>query len=257
MPAKRPKKRTQAKKAPAKKLLIHAFYLAQPFVQFFAIISVFFVFTHCSPLASSTDKKGSSLATTTITEKSSEVVAALTQEDAIQKSLQDISLSDIEILSKNEFQNLAPLSLKEKFTKNQIDKAFERRQNHLANNRIPKTFYFPLNDKQAAELVEQGSIRLDLGEQLHNKINDKARDAFYANLQDAEDLGATVYLVWPNNTVHQEIPAIPVRVALGMPYDNAAYMELSLQENPADSVSNAMLLKAALADAGQLAVVLE
>jgi len=268
MPAKAITRR--APKTTRRKVWVHAFYLCQPFLQFFALIAVLIVFTRCSPLASSTDK-ASALKTSPRGGDTSGLAEALALEDSFLKNLKELSVTEMEVVSETGIEAVAKdaphidLPMEE----NEVRSFFELRNRPGITgplHRRPNVLFLPLNQELQDSFFANSIVRIDLSSRLKGHTKDNARRLLFQNLRqsvDSKELGAAIYLTLPDSTMARVQGAfsdlkIQVKISLSLPDEDKAYLEVRrLDEGASQAGINAALLAAALKEDGQLAILLE
>jgi hypothetical protein len=258
--------RTRAPRATRRKLWVHTFYLAQPFLQFFALIAIMLILARCSPLSPSTDKESELQQPAGLAQISQQAEAAALEE-SIQASLKELSSLELRVISDTELATFSRnlLDLDHPFSEPGIHAHFEQRSAAGLRNR-QNILLIPLAPDQMGAFFLNGTLRLDLMERLNSQTQPAAKKLLIQYLRQSmahKELGALALLVLPDSTMIRVQGAfsdlkVPIRIALGMPSDEAAYLELRrLEEDPAFAQANAVLLEAALKEAHTLAILLE
>lgn len=259
----------RAPKTTRRKVWVHAFYLCQPFLQFFALIAVLIIFTRCSPLAPSTDK--TSALKTGPRGDTSGLAEALALEDSFLKNLKELSVTEMEVVSETGIESVAKdaphidLPMEE----NEVRSFFELRNKRgitALKRRRPNVLFLPLNQDLQDSFFANGAVRIDLSSRLKGHTKDDARRLLFQNLRQAinnKELGAAAYLTLPDSTMTRVQGAfsdlkIQVKISLSVPDDDSAYLEVRrLDDGASQAEINAVLLAAALKEDAQLAILLE
>lgn len=259
------------KKAPAaktKKVWLHAFYLAQPIVQFLTLIAVLVVFTRCSPLASSTDRLPKLKTLEEVQGPNSAAAAEAAREESIVKNSKEVSEHDLTVVSETEFRQSSKslLHADDNLDERQVQSLEQERDQARAVpfRRTPKILVLPLGQEKLTELFREGKLRVNLSERLH-RAQPRARQSLYkllAKSLESGDLDANSHLVLSDAAMRRartDFTALSVRLKLSFSQVDAdeAYLEIRRVDEPTDSQDNAALLEAALRETRRLAIILE
>lgn len=242
--------------ASKRKRLLHAFYLAQPFLQFFALMAVLFVLGRCSPLSPSTDRSVvRSFSDNGV--KATEQSLTQAEELDINNSLQDISdLSSIAVISQSQFADLTAESV------HADQGADEARVKQVFGRRGPRAhlLVLPLLSSEYDKFFREGSARADLAQRL-GQLDGQVRKLYFSELNRAANKNAKVVLVVADAAMQKigNIRSLPIqaKVRLGFPKEDRAYIQLSRQNQQPLEERDAALIHAVLAQQPKLAVVLE
>lgn len=251
--------RKKAPRAGKTKRFLHAFYLVQPLLQFFALILMIGILGACSPLAPSTDKLPKPISTVLGGESSRADAEA--QEQLVQKNLKEISVNDLVILSDSKFesQTREALSGDSAFNEGELDELLKkRRRNPLRKGKLAVIQLSA--DKQSA-LWRDGTVRLSLADAFP-KGEAKAKKMLARLLKEESDklnLDAVGHLVLPDAAMHDEYSdiSLQIRVSLAVLADDRAYIEIRRMTDEENRETNAALLEPAIRASRQLAITLE
>jgi hypothetical protein len=251
-------------RASKQKRLIHAFYLAQPVLQFMALIAMLGILSRCSPLSPSTDKVPQALLSNMSQAESSRAEAEA-QEQLVQKNLKEVSVNDLVIISDEEFESQTKnlLSSDSSFSEAELQDYLKRKRGGIHNplSGPPKFLVIQLPaDKQAA-LWRDGSVRLKISEAFP-KAEGKALKLLARLLKEESDklnLDAVGHLVLPDAAMHDEYKdiSLQIRVSLAVIGEEKAVIELRRMSDEENREANATLLEPALRSARRLAITLE
>lgn len=267
MPAKA--KAHRAPKTARKKVWVHAFYLLQPFLQFFALVAVLFIFARCSPLAPSTDKSALK-SSGPITTDTSSLAEAAALEEAFLNNLKELSVSEMEVISETEIEantRSAP-HVDEPMDESGIRTLFEKRNKKgVAGLKKPsQVLFLPLDQASQEAFFVNSVLRIDLSERIKGHTKEKARRLLFQHLQESAEskkIGATALLVMPDATMERVNGAfadlkLSIKISISIPSDDKAYLEIRrVDEAASHTQDNAVLLEAALKEATQLSILLE
>lgn len=260
-----PKRR--APRASRKKTWLHTFYLIQPFVQFFALMATVLFLARCSPLSPSTDKS-STLQANALGDQSSAQAELAAQEEAIQKSLKEVSQMDLSVLEEPKLAALdAAIHSDLPFTENEVISHFESKYAKSVAGKSDKKniLLLKLSEEKAVAFFREGSLRLDLASLLKNQSDEASRRVLFQNLSLSladKELKASLVLVLPKGALQQnkelEAMKLPVFASYGTPSENQAFMEIRIRPQSEEQKKlNAMLLESALPAGSSLALLLE
>lgn len=272
MPARKSEKRPP--RASRKKRLLHTFYLVQPVLQFMALAAVVFIFARCSPLAPTTDRNAGTIAASAQSQPaaSNQFIEAQAQEELLAKSMKEISLDTVAVVSESEFHQVAPdvLNADQPAEDNEVANLLERRNQRLQKNPLrkrPKLLALSLSTERQATLFQEGKIRIDLSDRLDGSLSPKARKLLFQQMRQAQDnktanLNASSYLVLNDDATQDNAPYhklnLQLRMALAVPSAEQAVLEIERQADDDSSRElNAALLEAAIAHGHKLAIILE
>lgn len=253
MPARKSSKKPPA--APRKKRVLHALYMAQPLLQFAALMAVLFVLGRCSPLASSTEKSAlkktsdNGVVATPHTEQGQNQAL----EEDIRKSLRNLNEpDDLALASEKEFAQISRESL------HGDRPADADRVRFVFQSRRPRLLVLPLSAEEIAAFA-QGSLRLDLAKRL-SQMNPEAQKLYFGLLQrQAKRLQAHAFLLLPHEQMQgpDAIASLPLRhrFQLGFVSDDKAFLSASRVDELDDSQQE--LIRSNFARATGLVVVLE
>jgi hypothetical protein len=260
MPTKKPRKKPPV--ASQRKQIIYAFYLVQPFLQFFALIGVLFFLTRCSPLSPSTDKANKPKPVTENAVVSTSPAAPDTAEEPfadseIEQAEKEIADDEeMPILSKGKFGESTRESLHaDKATSSSdVKLLFQQRL-----RRPTSVLVIPLSAEEKQKLL-RGSVRLNLAKRLSPTMSAETQKQFFSQMREAKQLRAKAVLVMekgdegPNAVV--SIPLrTRVRLAL-MPGNEQAFLKVIRDDAQIDEAQKE-LIRSNLERALELAVVLE
>lgn len=254
MPARKNSKKPPA--APRKKRALHALYMAQPLLQFFALMAVLFVLGRCSPLSSSTEK--SALKKTSdngVVATPTEQGLSQAQEEDIRKSLRDLNdAEELSVVSEKEFSQSSRESLhgNRPADPDRVKFVFQSRRGRL--------LVLPLSPEEKLAFT-QGSVRIDLAQRLLPTMNADTQKLYFGLLQrQAKRLQGRVFLLLPHELAQapDAVTSLPLRakVQLGFVADDKAYLRASRLDEELDD-SQQELIRSNLERASALAVVLE
>ncbi len=252
MPARKHSKKPPA--APRKKRAMHALYMAQPLLQFFALMAVLLVLGRCSPLSSSTEKSA--------LKKTSDngVIATPTEQGLNQAEEEDIRKSFRPL---NEAEEIAVESEKEfaqgsRETLHGNRPADADRVKHVFQSRRGRLLVLPLSPEEQLAF-KQGSVRIDLAKRLLPSMNAETQKLYFNLLQrQAKRLQGRIVLLLPHELAQapDAVTSIPLRakVELGFLADDKAFLRAS--HDQLDDLQQE-LIRSNLERASGLAVVLE
>jgi hypothetical protein len=264
MPAKSFKNQLPA--ASKRKRFLHAFYLAQPFLQFFALMAVMIILSRCSPLASSVDRTyGSGSALGGLQAGPAENAQTIVKEELVRKSMKEITdASELKIVSEAAFTQATRDTLRadDSIDLSQVKSVFDRRIK-TTDFRRPNILEIPLSAEQRNHLFQEGSLRIDLSDRLKTSMDTKTRSFFFEELAESEkqlDLGAELFLVSselaPQSANSKTDLSVHLKISLAIIGSDLAFLDIArTEEHPSDAQQEQ--LKAQLSQAQSLAVVLE
>jgi hypothetical protein len=260
MPARNRSKKPPA--APKRKRMLHALYMAQPFLQFFALMAVFFVLGRCSPLSPSSDKsvlKNISDGVKATPNESGEN-AALEQD--IKKELREISdVGEMPVQSQSEYSAYIRESIHadKPADSGRVKHIFQQRSREL--RRLTRMLVLPLSADEKAKLL-QGSVRIDLSQRLSSSMDPATQKLFFALLRDSgkRNTGKAILVLSDEASDSPEaVASIPlhhkVRLAV-LSGDEKAYLQVSRVDDKLDDLQQE-LIRSNLERSVELAVVLE
>lgn len=245
--------------APKRKRMLHAVYLVQPFLQFFALMAVLFVLGRCSPLSPSKE-------IARMKSFSDNGVIATPAENgdsiAIEEHYKEISAHEsMPIFSQASFREYVRESL---FAHTRADQGrvkyiFQQRNREI--RRSTRVMSISLTPDERVRLV-QGSLRIDLSKRLASQMDADTMKLFFSLLRSPQkNLHGKAILVHSDQDAElsEAVSEIPlgtmIRVAI-LPGDEKAYLQVSRIEQRI-SAAQQELITANLARAIDLAVVLE
>jgi hypothetical protein len=264
MPAKATKKQPPA--APIGKRAVHAFYLAQPLLQFLALMAVFFVLVRCSPLNSSTDRTLKKISADGAVATSIKTGDAQAEEEDIKHALKDASDSDeMTVYSEAEYTKFVANSLYSDTpaSSGRVRAIFEKHA--LEENRVKRStrlLAISLTPEQRLKIKNGGNVRINLFELLGAaRMSLDTRKFFVSELRKISHLEARVYLILPNDAmqapeVEDKIP-VHTRTAVAILSDEKAFLQVSriIERNIDDSQQE--LIKSNFDRSVGIAIVLE
>lgn len=255
MPARKSSKKPPA--APRRKRVLHALYMAQPLLQFAALMAVLFVLGRCSPLASSTEKSAlkktsdNGVVATPHTEQGQNQAL----EEDIRKSLRDLNEpEELALASEKEFAQSSRESL------HGDRPADTDRVKFVFQSRRPRLLVLPLNAEEKAAFA-QGALRLDLARRLAPQMNAETQKFYFGLLhRQSKRLQARAFLLLPHEQMQgpDAIASLPVRhrFQLGFVSDDKAFLSVARADEQLDD-SQQELIRSNFARATGLVVVLE
>lgn len=242
--------------ASRRKRMLHAIYMAQPLLQFAALMAVLFVLGRCSPLSPSTEKGA--------LKKTSDngVIATPSEngqnqaiEEDIKRSLKPLNeTEDTAVVSEKAFAESARESL-------HADRPADAdRVRFLFAQRRAKVLVLPLSAEERLAL-SQGSVRIDLAKRLAASMNPEVKRVYFALLvKNLRRLQAKAVLILPTKDMEREgaVDTIPLRTKfeLGILADDKAYLQGTKIDADLDPAQQE-LISSNLKLATGLAVVLE
>jgi hypothetical protein len=255
-------KKKKAPKTARKKAWLHAFYLMQPFMQFFALMAIILFLARCSPLSPSTDKGGAFQQQNAVSGTAGDNSAALAEEQAIQASLKEISQPDLTLIPEKSLDSTAvSLASNQSMDEQGVADAFDAKKLRKKGD-ASKTVLIQLSPSAHADLFRKGAVRVSLHQELKEQANASTRRVLFQNLGHAlvdKELNATAHLVLPDAAMQQKKDfariKLPVIISLGIVTDDKAYLEIRVRETPNDV--DASLLEEALTEAKSLSILLE
>lgn len=202
--------------APRRKRLLHAFYLAQPFLQFVALMAVLFTLGRCSPLAPSTDKS--------VLKNSSNGVTATHSEHGVnvaieEDSMKDLSRSDdLSVMSQTNFTNRVlanSIEAERGADMNGVRNLFRIRDQQRGQQRSVRVLVSHMDESQRLAFFKGDAVSLDLASKLGPVMKPDVRKEFFARIDAASrnnDLTAKAYLVLSNDDMMapDAVESIPV-----------------------------------------------
>ncbi len=245
--------------APRSKRMLHALYMAQPLLQFVALMAVLLVLGRCSPLSPSTEKsalkKTSDNGVVATPAGPSEQANNQAQEEDIKKSLRDVNdAEDVAVVSEKEFN----ASSRESIHGNQP--ADSDRVKFVFQSRKPRLLVLPLSAEEKQNFA-QGAVRIDLAKRLSSQMSEDTRKLYfnllYRQLKRLHGR-AVVLLSQDQMDLPEAVNSLPIRarVQLGFLGDDQAFLRLSRAEEHIDDAQQE-LIRSHMERAVALAVVLE
>lgn len=252
-----------APKSSRKKSWVHTFYLVQPVMQFLALVATLVLFARCSPLASSTDKSSTLQLNATTGNRTTPQAEEAAQEEAIQKSLQELTQDDIGVISVDDMKKL-PLEIEKTYlaNKSQVETSFDRKSEMKKYKGAIIALHIEMKD--AKDLFLGADLRIPLHDLVKYKDEDTLNH-FLSRLEEShqkDGLKAKIYLTAPENALQQQPDLqdikMPFIASLGFPSDNQGFIEIKLRPQTAsEKDANAALLLAGESHWNTLSIILE
>jgi hypothetical protein len=252
--------------APRRKRLLHALYLAQPLLQFAALMAVLFVLGRCSPMSSSQDKSVNKATSSGLATPHSRPSDQNAEEQDIQKLLSDVANSeDLPLLSQSDFaKRVLPNSLLAEKGSDLpgIQALFARK----AAQKDVRLLVARLLEDQRKAFFANGSVRLTLADTFGSNMAPDVRRAYFTELDKALRAHAIMgraFLVMADDAKSDgafgpeqvtSIP-VPVKLQLAVSTDNTKAWLQATRGNVDESQQK--LIESAKDKAVALALVLE
>lgn len=255
--------------APKFKRYLHTFYLLQPLLQFFALVLAIMILSRCSPLAPSTDKGAlSSSAIGQGMPGDNPNVLSLINSDATDKTLKEVAVADMKVISDKDFDLGAQSSLAPRegdvVSEQKVSERFNRKASAGIMERLAggdeALVIVRLTQDKIQSLLHSGSIRLPLDKDF--RADAAAQRAFVSRLRkehQALNLDAAAYAVVPKELIRDEFASADLhfKISLAYPNEQQAVLEVKVQDLQNISAQQRPLLDALFHDAKHLAIVLE
>jgi hypothetical protein len=246
---------------------MHAFYLAQPFLQFMALMAVLFTLSRCSPLASSTDKGSKMLNASSLGSTHTPLAIQSAEDEDIKRELKDLRGADeLDVIGQSEFASKVEANSLE------ADKGADltgvqglfRARAAQGLRRNVRLLVLRLNKEQREAFFQNGSARVDLASALGGNMAPDVRRAYFTEvhkLAAASNLSAHAYLVVADEdaAAPDAVNALPVQPKFQLaifPSDDKAYLQVSRSEQGLDDQQQ-KLIESNKDKALSLALVLE
>lgn len=248
-----------APRAPRKKRFLHAFYLVQPVLQFFALVAAIGILSRCSPISPSTDKPQIPGIKTHETAQSPRADSQA-QEELVQKAMKEISMGDLAIAGEGDFDrdHRDILNADQPFDDTDVRERAIRRAKHRLGETLTgsKILLVSLNDK----IWKDGAVRINLSERLRGDA--KAKKALLQLLKSEHEklnLDAVGHLVLPDAAMRDEYKDISVqfRISLSVIAEDRAFLEIRHVDDEEKRGRNLTALEPAIRAARLLAITLE
>ena len=221
----------------------------------------------CSPLSPSTDKS-STLQANALGEQSSAQAELAAQEEAIQKSLKEVSQMDLSVLEEPKLAAVeAAIHSDKPFSEDEVMTHFESK---FAKSMVGKAekkniLLLKLSEEKTVAFFREGSLRIDLASELKNQGDESALRVLFQNLSLSladKDLKGSLLLVVHQGALQQSKALgglkLPVFISYGTPAENQAFMEIRIRPQSEEQKKlNATLLESALPLGSSLALLLE
>ncbi|HEY8280002.1 MAG TPA: hypothetical protein VIH99_10275 [Bdellovibrionota bacterium] len=257
-------KRKKAPAAPKGKRILHALYLAQPFLQFAALMAIMLVLSRCSPLAPSTERGLNQLSSNATTPSQTENGNSQAEEKDIEELLRSSKVDSAETLlvtSETKFkdEDKKGLNADRPGDKGRVEEILRKRRSGSKGRLLA----IQLLREQKEDLFNGKTVRIALADRLKNMLDSDSRKSLFKNL-DNLDRGASLsgksILVLPDVAMQDEQSyALPVSLGFALavlPSGEKAFLEIrNLQAETTEEQKE--LIKSNLRDSLFLAVVLE
>ena len=248
-----------------RKRALHAFYLAQPFLQFAALMAVLFTLGRCSPLASSTDKGSRLQNASSLASPHTALAIQSAEEEDIKRELKDLRGADeLDVISQSDFHNrIEANSLDaEKGTDLTGVQGLFRARAQQGFRRSVRLLVLRLSKEQRVAFFEGGSARVALSDALAGGMAPDVRRAYFTELHklsNGSQLSAHAYLVLADEDAADAVNAVPIQTKFQLaifPSDDKAYIQVSRAEQGLDDQQQ-KLIESNKDKALSLALVLE
>ncbi len=250
MPAKQKSRNKRPPAASKRKRVIHALYLAQPFLQFFALMAVLFVLGRCSPLASSSDhRRLDKISSSGLVSSSSDGAASRAEEEEIKRSSKELSETDeLPIISQSDYTKLVAESLSSDKPADlpRVKSIFQQRARQAGGTlRGVRLLALVLSPEQRQMLLKDNSVRLNLAELMSGAMNPEVRRMLFNGLRKTTKLEAKAFLVFSDDTMQADgvPPALPIRLkfSYASPVDEKAYLQIKRLERSVDEAQQELI----------------
>jgi hypothetical protein len=239
--------RTRSKTPPAasrRKRLLHALYLAQPFLQIVALMVVLFALGRCSPLSPSSDRSAlNKTSADGVVATRTEHGQTSAEDEDIKREMRDVSsLEEIPLLSQSDFSSrlLTPLALTPETGADivGVQRIFRARS---ARVRGAHLLVIRLLREQREAFFRSGAVRVNLAEVLASHMTPEVRQAYFTELHKLShgNLTAKAYLELSDDDMSSPdaVAAIPVAAKIQLaifPSDERAWLQIVRQEQRLD-----------------------
>ena len=252
--------------APRRKRALHAFYLAQPFLQFVALMAVLFTLGRCSPLASSTDKGSKLLSASSAANPHTAQAIQSAEDEDIKRELKDLRAADeLDVISQSEFTakvEANSLSTDKGADLNGVQSLFRARAQQGLQRKV-HLLVLRLSKEQREAFFQGGTARVNLSDALAGGMAPEVRRAYFGELHKLahSDLSAKAYLVLADEDAAapdavNALPVVPKFQLAIFPSDDKAYLQVSRSEQGLDDQQQ-KLIESNKDKALSLALVLE
>jgi hypothetical protein len=249
-----------------RKRALHAFYLAQPFLQFVALMAVLFTLGRCSPLASSTDKGSKMLGASSVGSPHTALAIQSAEDEDIKRELKDLRGADeLDVIGQSDFAKLESNSLEadKGADLNGVQGLFRARAAQGVHRNV-RLLVLRISKEQREAFFQNGSTRVDLASALAGNMAPDVRRAYFTEvhkLAAASNLTAHAYLVLADEdaAAPDAVNALPVQPKFQLaifPSDDKAYLQVSRGELALDDQQQ-KLIESNKDKALSLAIVLE
>jgi|GEM_PF-5264408 len=252
MPKTRSKNPSAAKK---RKRMLHAFYLAQPFLQFAALMVVLFVLGRCSPLSPSSDKSVLKNISDGVKATPTENGENAALEDAIKEANHELSDEPVmAAVSQTEYAAYVKESIHADKPANaaRVKHIFQKRAREL--RRDTRALVIPLSADEKARLI-QGSVRIDLSKRLASSMDPATQKLFFSLLRDRSLQGKPVLVLSDETMASPDaVKPIPLRTKVRLAVlrgDEKAFLQVSRADDKLDDLQQELIRS------GELVVILE
>ena len=261
-------RRKQPPSASRRKRFLYAFYLVQPFLQFAALMTVFFALSRCSPLSSSQDRSSLQKAVSDgVKAVPGDNLDQRAEEEDVKRELKEISSSDdLAVVSESEFEKLTEGSLNaDRPTEpSKIRQIFQGRP-RLRREGSTRILTIHLTSQQRNEIGAGSGLKkpIPLAERLRGVAMPSAdlRKAFFGELHRLSRLEAKIYLVLPDDALqdHEAPRALPIATKsyfFLLPSQEKAFLSVHREEKRLDDQQQE-LIRSYLEKSVYMAIVLE
>ncbi len=243
--------------------MLHALNMAQPFIQFFALMLVLFVLGRCSPLSPSSEKsrlKG--ISENGVSATPTETGESLALEEDIKKSLRDVSEEEeMAVFSQSEYSAYIAhgLHANKPADLGHVKLLLQQRAREI--RRSTRVLVIPLSAEEKAALV-QGSLRIDLAKRLSATMDPATQNFLFSQLNDhPKRLHAKAILVLSDEAMNspEAVASIPLHTKLRLavlPGEERAFLQIFRIEEKLNDPQQE-LIRSNLERSVELAVVLE
>jgi len=242
--------------AKRRKRFLYALNLAQPFLQFFALMAALLVLGRCSPLAPSNERSLNRSASDGVIATHNPLNDIQAEELDIQRALKDApsEVEELTVISQPAFDSRVSESLNAEVPAN-LDKV------RAVLNQHGRVLTVSLSPAEFRQFRNEGSVRLKLAQILTPKMSPAGQKALFQELRPPSTIRAHAYLVLAPDAMRSsedddKLP-ITLRNTLGVLTDEKAFLQIGLEKRRVDD-SQQNLIKSLLdAPSAKLAIILE
>lgn len=240
--------RASQKKPPIasrRKRAVHLFYLAQPFLQFVALMAILLVLGRCSPLASSTDKGAKMVSASSLASPHTEQAIKGAEDEDIHNELTDVrSADELAVIKQSDFTTQVAanaLDAEKASSLTDVQGLFRAHAQHGLRRNNVRLLVLRLTKEQRDAFFQAGSVRVNLAEALAGTMAPDVRHAYFAELHKLMhgDLTAKAYLILADEDMASPdavntLPVAPKFQLAIFPNDEKAYLDVAHSEPALD-----------------------